>query len=196
MKRIPLITCAAALSLGLAGSAQAALLVSSAPVTSSTVDNYAAPNSGSYFSTAGSQTGQYASPFSDTTSTYGVVQNGFAQYDFGTQFSKLSLVFGSPDSYNTISFLNGTSLVDTFDVATSGLSSLNNYVVTISANPFTSVQFGSSQAAFEFSNVQALSPVPLPPALPMFGAALLVVGGLGWRKRKADRFSASALSAA
>lgn len=186
MKRIQLLAAAAALSLA-AGGAHAATLVSA--TTTIPTDVFTAPSStdGTVVTPTGSMTNEYASPFSDDTSQYVAVQNGSATYNLSG--NTLSLVFGSPDGYNLISFLNSSGTAfDFFQPGVdsgAGLSSGTNYFVTIQATgTFSAVQFSSGTPAFEFSNV-AVSSVPLPASAPMFGAALLALGGLGYgMKRK------------
>lgn len=134
----------------------------------------------------GSVDGVYASPFRDDTSPYVSVEaGGLASYSLGKLGNSLSFVFGSPDYYNSISFLKGGKLVDSFTTAGSNLSSLNNYAVTIkTSQAFDTVNFSSSINALEFSNV-SVSSVPLPASAPMFGAALIALSFAGYRfKRK------------
>jgi hypothetical protein len=185
MKLSMVLGAAATFALSLSG-AQAAVLAS-IPTTSLPADNFVGPSvvNGAFGTATGSQGGQYASPFGDNTSVYGYVQSGYVEYDFNTSSNVLSLVFGSPDSYNTITFLSGGSIVDTFNPAAAGLSSLSSYYVSIKANSFDAVQFSSTSPAFEFSNV-SVSNVPLPASAPLFGAALVALGAAGYRlKRKA-----------
>ena len=180
MKRIHLLAATAAICLAASG-AQASTLLSS--TTTLPADMFSAPTSqtgGTLVGVTGSVGGQYASPFGDNTSPYNAVQSGNAEYDFAGLFNRLSFVFGSPDGYNSISFLRNGATVDTFTTAGTSLSSLDNYLVTIGTTQrFDAVQFSSTSAALEFSNV-SVSAVPLPASAPLFGAALLGLAGLGY----------------
>ena len=177
-----LLAAVAGLGLAFAGSAHAAVLTSA--ITNLPADVFTPPttSTGTLVGVTGSVTNVYASPFGDDTSPYVSVEAGGSAF-YSIAGSALSFVFGSPDSYNTISFLNTGGVFDTFTTAGTSLSSLNNYFVTIKPTAaFTGVEFSSSINALEFSNVSA---VPLPAAAPMFGAALLALAGLGYvAKRK------------
>lgn len=182
MKSISLVVGVAALCL-IGSAASASTLVSS--TTNLPADMFSAPTSqtgGTYVGVTGSVGGQYASPFGDNTSPYNAVQGGSATYNLAG--NTLSLVFGSPDDYNTISFLNAAGVAfDSFTPGTGAGASLDrgsSYFLTIRADSnFSAVQFSSNGAALEFSNV-AVSSVPLPASAPMFGAALLALAGLGY----------------
>lgn len=183
MKRIQFLAAAAVLSL-VAGGAQASTITFI--TTDIPADNFTAPNSntGGTVTATGSVGGQFASPFGDDTSPYVAVQSGSATYNLAG--NSLSLVFGSPDSYNTISFVNSAGQV--FDTFTPGVGAgaalTTTSFLTIRADGnFSSVQFSSGQPAFEFSNV-SVSSVPLPASAPMFGAALLALGGLGYAAKR------------
>ncbi len=185
MKRTHIIAATVGLSLALTGMAKAAVLTSYS--TDLPADVFTAPTSSSKtVFVQGTISGQYISPFADTTSEYVVVKaGGSAIYDISG--TSLSFVYGSPDSYNTISFLNASGDVfDTFTPAGSPLTAAHSYFVTLTASgEFSAVEFSSSGNSLEFSNVSA---VPLPAAAPMFGAALLALAGLGCgakRKRAA-----------
>jgi hypothetical protein len=154
----------------------------------------------------GSIGGVYQSPFNNTgladTQTYFSVGgasgvNGAPSpvtLTFGGPVDTFSILWGSIDSYNTIEFFSGaTSLMaftgtDIINQFALGGSPINyEQVALLNFSDFgmdglTSVQFSSSQAAFEF----ALAPAPIP--LP--ASALLLLGGLGGlgvisRQRKA-----------
>ena len=177
-----LLVAVAGLGLAYAGSAHAAVLTSATTDLPADVFTPPTTSTGTYVGVTGSVTNVYASPFGDTTSPYVAVEGGGSAF-YNIAGSALSFVFGTPDSYNTISFLNASGVFDTFTTAGTNLSNLNNYFVTITpTGAFTGVEFSSSVNALEFSNVSA---VPLPAAAPMFGAALLVLAGLGYgAKRK------------
>jgi hypothetical protein len=98
---------------------------------------------------------------------------GTATYTFGSLRTSFSLVWGSPDSYNSLEFYNGTTLVATvFGGSIVGCCGANitNSLVTISGLQFDSVRFVSGTPAFEYANIAA---VPLP------AGGLLLIAGLG-----------------
>ncbi len=184
MNRTHIIAATAGLCLALTGTAKAAVLTSYS--TDLPADVFTAPTSSTDTSfVTGSSGNQYVSPFGDTTSEYVAVKaGGSAIYDISG--TSLSFVYGSPDKYNTISFLNAAGDVfDTFTPVGSPLTSAHSYFVTLTASgEFSAVEFSSSLNSLEFSNV-SVSAVPLPAAAPMFGAALLALAGLGYgAKRK------------
>jgi hypothetical protein len=194
MKPVQLLAAVAALGV-MAGGAHASTLVSS--TTTLPADVFTPPNggtTGTVLTPTGSVAFEYASPFSDDTSQYVAVQNGSATYDLTG--NTLSFVFGSPDTYNTISFLdsNGNAF-DTFVPGTgagAGLTAANSYFVTIRASgTFNAVEFSSTGPALEFSNV-AVSNVPLPASAPMFGAALLALGAIGYGVKRKSKAAAAA----
>jgi hypothetical protein len=150
----------------------------------------------------GNANGIYQSPFNNTplldTQTYfsvgGVDGNGEGAVSpvtltLGGPADSFDILWGSIDSYNTIEFFSGaTSLMsftgtDIVNLFALGGSPLNYEQVALlrfsdfGTGGLTSVQFSSSQAAFEF----ALAPVPLPAsALLLLGA----LGGLGFVSRR------------
>ena len=103
-----------------------------------------------------------------------------------------TFVDGSPDSYNVLEFSLGGVVTQRyqgtqiFNPTTGG----GVHIVTLTGiGAYDSVSFGSIKSnSFEFA---ALTGVPLPAALPMFGGALLAVGAFGAAlKRKSAAASA------
>lgn len=99
---------------------------------------------------------------------------------FSTVQQSFNLLWGSIDSYNTLTFYNGADEIASYNgddvVAALGLpGAAVNYedVALINwtgfDNGFDGVKFSSTQAAFEF----ALAPIPLP------AAGLMLIGALG-----------------
>jgi hypothetical protein len=123
------------------------------------------------------------SPWENTayhaTGQYTSISGGnSATYTPGGLFSGLSLVWGSPDTYNTLQIVLSGPDGATHSIIPSignGLippeGSLAKFV-TITGVTFDSVTFLSGTNAFEFANL-TLTPVPLP------AAAWLMLAGLG-----------------
>ena len=133
--------------------------------------------------------------------TAGGTSGSYAQLILPTSARYLGLLWGSVDSYNTISFYNGATLVDTFGgsavsaVAGSGncvngnQSTVGTCYVNINlATAFDRVVMTSSEYAFEFDNVAfAENPIgtPEPGELGLFLLGLGLVGSGYWlRKRR------------
>ena len=130
---------------------------------------------------------QYPGSSNEDTALYTSVSGGAsATYDFGQVYSGLQLLLGSPDTYNTITFLLGAATVGTFTGAafipaagagTEGLAFVN----ILFGGDFDTVIFASTQNALEF----AFNPVPIPAALPLFAGGVGLLGWLARRKRRA-----------
>jgi hypothetical protein len=126
--------------------------------------------------------------------------NGAATYNFGPADS-LNILWGSPDSYNTLSFysgLNGTgSLLFSITGSALGIQTYGHDQVdfTMTGGAFESVVLTSSGNAFEFADLQdAPIETPLPAALPLFATGLGAIGLLGWRKKRKSAALAAAQS--
>ncbi|HIJ63151.1 MAG TPA: hypothetical protein HPQ04_10715 [Rhodospirillaceae bacterium] len=138
--------------------------------------------------------------------------SGTASVDFSfstPNTTSMSFVWGSPSNTNLITFMNGNTTIgqvkalegtsqgvellsadgtsNNFNVQVANLansqsSGQTGYKITItSSQAFTDAIFTNSAGGFEISGVSA---VPIPAALPMFGAALIGLGGLAHRRAK------------
>jgi hypothetical protein len=101
--------------------------------------------------------------------------------------SYVGFLWGSIDTYNTVRFYNGASLLDTFTGSSlppaSGFQGQATYF-GYNAASITSVQFSSSGTAFEVDNVSITpAPVPEPETYALMLAGLGAVGFIARRRR-------------
>jgi fibronectin-binding autotransporter adhesin len=152
----------------------------------------------------GSVSSAYAEPYTDTTpylstgydGTQGLMTETVTfsqpQWEFG-------LFWGSMDSYNTLEFYNGSTLVGTFtgDSVTAPPSGANGDQGSFATNryvnffgEYTSVEFLSTSPAFEIDNISAGSSPTLSSSVPEPSTwALMLLGlvGLGYAARNQHR---------
>ena len=109
----------------------------------------------------------------------------------GGLYNYFGLFWGSVDAYNTITFLNGVNVTESFtgqDVLTPNVANGNQvapetnlYVNFNDLNPFDSFRLTSTNFAFELDNA-AVAPVPEPATMFLLGTGL--VGLVGARRKK------------
>jgi len=119
---------------------------------------------------------------------------GTATYNFAPS-NKLSILWGSPDSWNTLAFYsgpNGTGLLYSLTGSALELQTYGHDLVdfTLTGGSFQSVVLTSSQNAFEFADLQA---TPIPATLPLFVTGAGLVGFLGWRGKRKRKGAMNAL---
>ena len=153
---------------------------------------------GQYSIVSGSSSGLYAAPPNSgsdaNTSKYLTVPSGQSSGSvaiaLGADYNYYGFYWGSIDSYNSVSFLNGGSEVFSFTgtqaaalVPTSptGTQSLATYFNFFDLPLFDTVRMTSTQYAFETDN-HAYGSVPLPATAPLLGIGLIGIG-LARRKR-------------
>jgi hypothetical protein len=137
--------------------------------------------------------GDGAFPFGNTSATYLSVLGGPSSVtvDFGGLMSKVGFYWGSIDTYNTVEFLKGGSVVNTISggdviptlLANGGQGSFdsNRYVTLVSNGvAFDSVRISSSSNSFEFDNISAGVPEPSTWAMMILG--FLGLGFAGYRR--------------
>ena len=129
-----------------------------------------------------------STPAGPDTTAYASTGTGSATLTFGTtpQFY-LGLLIGSVDSYNTLSFFSGTTLLQSFTGTQIAAFATSNSSGTLYANftstiAFTSVVATSTQNSFEFDNVAFGGAVPEPSSMALCSIAG-VIGMVVARKR-------------
>ena len=139
----------------------------------------------------GSVGGKYAAPVTDSVGTkyagnYLSSGIGSLTIDFPSAESVFALLWGSVDTYNTISFQTAGGPVS----FTGSLMPNNNgdqgfggsfYTVIESSVPFTAVTLSSTQYAFESATFEYGTSLPEPAGMAVLGAGML---GLGFVRRR------------
>jgi hypothetical protein len=123
--------------------------------------------------------------------------NGSATYNF-VSGNGLEILWGSPDSYNTLSFYSGANGTGTllFSITGSalGIQTYGHDEVDFSmtGGTFGSVVLTTSENAFEFADLQDGQATPLPAALPLFATGLGAMGLFGWRRKRKNAVAIAA----
>ena len=108
------------------------------------------------------------------------------------------MLWGSIDSFNAVTFLQGTTTIGTVagdDAATAlgnGFEANGSqgpggsgYIIVNSTTPFNSITFSSTSPSFEFAGiVTSIDPIgiPEPISVALFGAGLVGLGAVRWRR--------------
>jgi hypothetical protein len=169
------------------GAGDGSAFVANAALTTSLGGPASESTTGDVATASGSLPGDFLSP-QPGANKYLAIQNGSYAINFGAagvQF--LSFVFGSLDSYNsvTLNFTSGPSVtyfgkdIETGTNSVGGAGPIANFGDTgrvsydMGGGPaITSVVFGSTQAAFEIDDIAAAAPEPAAWALMILGFGL------------------------
>jgi hypothetical protein len=128
-------------------------------------------------------------PFGDKTNYLAIGNGGSATFSLSQPAHYFGFEWSSVDTFNSVSFYDGTTLLGTIggsDLKNHGGStgSDGTYYANFTSNlPITSVVMSSKGTSFEVDNI-SISSVPVPAALPLFGAAVAGLGAMGKRRRK------------
>jgi hypothetical protein len=154
---------------------------------------------------AGGSLGLYAEPFHDTTQYLTVQPGGSTEtIQFASAFQRFGLYWGSIDTYNSIAFFRGNTLLDTITgaIAAGAVPALaqgqqandanNRYFVFTGIGDglgFDKIVLTSTSNSFEVDNLswgpaQGPSDTPLPSTLPLFISGGAMLGGLLYRRKR------------
>jgi hypothetical protein len=146
----------------------------------------------------GDSLGLYATPFGDTTNYMAVLGGGSETVAYSSLMNTFGLYWGSVDSYNTLTFYDGATVVATLSgsdvqpalAANGGQTSYasNGYVLLEGLPWFNSVVIGSDSNSFEFDNVAA-GVVPEASTWAMLGMGFLGLGFVAAARRRKDRLA-------
>jgi hypothetical protein len=190
-----------------------------ATLPTSSTSPFTSQATGTDFNVTGSLANVYRSPFENANPGSGATYNssnggyylpgaynlpytsveggGSATYTFANSEKILEVLWGSPDSYNTLTFYNGSTLEGTItgsalDILTYGHDEV---VLELSGDStFTSVTFSSTTNAFEFADLAVspgpdsrFSPIPSTPLPSTWLLMLTGLTGLGWMAGRRQR---------
>jgi hypothetical protein len=110
---------------------------------------------------------------------------------FSTGLSYFGFLWGSPDTYNTVSFFNGATMLGSFTGSAvlspaNGDQSVGRYFNAFAGvgEQITRVTFASTQNAFETDNHAYIAAIPEPETYAMLLAGLGLMGFVARRRKK------------
>ena len=151
------------------------------------------PTGSGFITQSANLNAQGAKPAFGSTGNYlAVLAGGVANFSFATPLDQLSFVYGSADTYNTLTvfFLGGGSqsftgsqLVGAGNATGSTTLAAANGYLTLNgfANPIIGLRLESSQNSFEIDNLRVINAVPEPGTWAMM---LLGFGAVGYAMRR------------
>jgi hypothetical protein len=142
----------------------------------------------------GSVSGQYASPAGDSTQYLTVgspSRPNPVTITFSSAINYFGFYYGSPDTYNEISFFSGNTQVgvtlqgdDLLNPADGNWATGEFINFDVVGGTIDKIVLSSSQAAFETDNHAYVSAVPEPISMALTGAGLLAVGCMRRLRRR------------
>ncbi len=146
----------------------------------------------------GSQTNDWATPPGDTSYYYSVGPStstpGTAT--FASPLSYFGFYWGSPDTYNNLELLSGTSVLKSWtgtqlaslmSVSNNGNQSVGVFVNILADNAaeyFDAVRFTSTTNAFETDNHATIAAIPEPETYALMGLGLGLLGFVARRRKQ------------
>ena len=120
----------------------------------------------------------------EATGKYNAVYGGAtATYLYSVDQTEFSLMWGSPDTYNTLEFFNnGGSVFSVVGTAVQPPVSSGFVNVSVTDLVFDKVVFSSADDSFEYAKLSH-SPIPIPAAVWLFGSGLLGLVGIARRNK-------------
>jgi hypothetical protein len=129
-------------------------------------------------------------PFGTGLGRFLAIYGGTVTFTFGTAMQSASLLWGTPESFNSVQFWNGGSLVGSITGSAFGSNSDNYFVKLTPGAVFDTIILVSSGYAFETAGLTATattSPVAVPGPIAAAGlpGVLALIGYGLYRRRKA-----------
>jgi len=111
---------------------------------------------------------------------YGDMEISFTQDIMGLSFQSIAFYTGDKA---TVTAFKGADMLGSIDITSNGLIDFTGFGILdrLVFEDSDSIAGGVAYTNFDFTTVTA---VPLPAALPLFGAALAGMGIMGWKRRK------------
>jgi hypothetical protein len=151
-------------------------------------------NHGTFTTTAqGSIPLQQASPWSDSTSLYSCIDCSSGAgaeavtYDAPSNAATFSILWGSPDAYNAITFVGVDGSTTTLTGANLGVPTGQgfDFVTFTGSENLVSVElYDNGTPAFEYADPSFMAVTPLPATLPMLVGGFGLLGLLGRRRKR------------